>query len=146
MPYMKQSSDSAVFPALQGGPHNHQIGALAVQLKEVMTPEFKAYSQQVVANSQALAAVLTGMGHKLVTGGTDNHLILWDVSPSGINGRKMEKVCDLASITLNKNCVPGDKSALTPSGVRIGACAMTTRNCSAEDMTTIVEDVMYYRT
>lgn len=133
-PDIKDRIDMAVFPALQGGPHNHQIGALAVQLKEVNTPEFKEYAGEVVKNAQALAAALVGMGHKLATGGTDNHLLLLDCGNKGVNGRKVEKVCDLAHITLNKNCIPGDTNAINPSGVRIGTCAMTTRGCTTADM------------
>merc|ERR1711990_1289412 len=136
-PDIKERIDMAVFPALQGGPHNHQIGALACQLLEVATPEFKAYSKQVVENSATLAKTLQEKGHKLATDGTDNHLILWDVRPHGLTGSKLEKVCECASISLNKNTVPGDASALSPGGVRIGAPAMTTRGCTKEDFKTI---------
>lgn len=110
----------AVFPSLQGGPHNHQIGALAVALKYVATEEFKTYSAQVVANCRALAKSLMKHGHKLITDGTDNHLALWDLRPEGVTGSKMEKACDAAHITLNKNSVVGDLSAMNPGGVRIG--------------------------
>ena len=127
----------AVFPSLQGGPHNHQIGALAVALKYANTPAFKTYQQQVIANSQALAAKLTGHGYRLVTGGTDNHLVLWDLRPEGITGSKMEKACDLCHITLNKNAVVGDVSAMTPGGVRIGAPAMTSRGLKETDFEAI---------
>lgn len=119
--------NQAVFPALQGGPHEHQIAGVATQLKEAMTPEFKVYSQQVKKNAAALGAKLHSFGYSLATGGTDNHLILWDLKPQGITGSKFEKVCDAVCITLNKNCVPGDRSAITPGGVRIGAPALTTR-------------------
>ena len=119
--------NQAVFPALQGGPHEHQIAGVATQLKEAMTPEFKVYSQQVKKNAAALGAKLVSYGYKLATGGTDNHLVLWDLKPLGITGSKFEKTCDAVCITLNKNCVPGDRSAVTPGGVRIGAPAMTTR-------------------
>jgi len=125
--------NQAVFPALQGGPHEHQIAGVATQLKEVMTPEFKVYTQQVVKNAQALGAKLVSMGYTLATGGTDNHLILWDIRPQGITGSKMEKICDEVCITLNKNCVPGDRSAITPGGVRIGAPALTTRKMVEAD-------------
>ena len=127
----------AVFPSLQGGPHNHQIGALAVALKWAATSAFKTYQQQVVANSRALGASLTGRGYKLVTGGTDNHLVLWDLRPEGITGSKMEKACDLCHITLNKNAVVGDVSAMTPGGVRIGAPAMTSRGLKEADFEAI---------
>merc|ERR1712078_634649 len=100
---IKERIDMAVFPALQGGPHNHQIGALACQLLEVATPEFKAYSKQVVENAATLAQTLKDKGHKLASDGTDNHLVLWDVRPRGLTGSKVEKVCECASISLNRN-------------------------------------------
>lgn len=127
LPDMKDRVDNAVFPSLQGGPHNNAIGGLAVQLKQVATPEFKQYCQNVVNNSATLAKTLQGHGYKLATDGTDNHLILWDLRPNGLSGSKFEKLCDRLNITVNRNCVHGDKSALNPGGVRIGACAMTTR-------------------
>jgi len=123
----------AVFPGLQGGPHVHQIAGIATQLKEVISPEFKAYSVQVRANAVALADELTKSGYTLVTGGTENHLILWDLKPQGISGSKMQSVCDHTSITLNKNTVLGDRSALTPGGVRIGTPALTTRGLKEAD-------------
>lgn len=123
----------AVFPSLQGGPHNHQIGALAVALKYAATPEFKAYAKQVIANCKALAAALMKHGYKLVTSGTDNHLVLWDLRPEGLTGSKVEKACDLVHITLNKNAVVGDVSAMTPGGVRIGTPAMTSRGLKEAD-------------
>jgi len=125
--------NQAVFPALQGGPHEHQIAAIATQLKEVMTPEFKVYCQQVKKNAAALAAKLISLGYTVATGGTDNHLVLWDLKPQGITGSKFEKVCDAVCITLNKNTVPGDKSAITPGGVRIGSPALTTRKLGDDD-------------
>merc|ERR1719343_43234 len=125
--------NQAVFPALQGGPHEHQIAGVATQLKEVMSPEFKIYSKQVVNNAKALADKLTSYGYSMATGGTDNHLILWDLKPQRITGSKYEKICDAVNITLNKNCVPGDRSAVTPGGVRIGAPALTTRKMVEKD-------------
>uniref|UniRef100_A0A7S2UBQ0 Serine hydroxymethyltransferase n=1 Tax=Attheya septentrionalis TaxID=420275 RepID=A0A7S2UBQ0_9STRA len=125
--------NQAVFPALQGGPHEHQIAGVATQLKEVMTPEFKQYSQQVKKNASALAQKLISMGYTIATGGTVNHLVLWDLKPQGITGSKFEKTCDAVNITLNKNCVPGDTSAVTPGGVRIGAPALTTRKMVEAD-------------
>lgn len=125
--------NQAVFPSLQGGPHEHQIAGVATQLKEVMTPEFKVYAAQIRANAKALGNKLTSMGYTLATGGTDNHLVLWDLKPQGITGSKFEKVCDAVCITLNKNCVPGDRSAVTPGGVRIGAPALTTRKMVEAD-------------
>jgi len=133
MPDIKEKIDMAVFPGLQGGPHNHQIGGLAVQLLEVQGAGFKEYSKKVVENAAILGRTLMEKGHKLASDGTDNHLILWDVRPHGLTGSKMEKVCEIAGITLNRNAVHGDASALSPGGVRIGSCAMTTRGCTAED-------------
>merc|ERR1719230_1898829 len=129
----------AVFPGLQGGPHNHQIGGLAAQLLEVSTPEFKEYSTQVKVNADALAAEMQSKGHKLAGDGTDNHLVLWDVRPHGLTGSKVEKVCEAASISLNRNAVHGDASALSPGGVRIGTPAMTTRGCATDDFKKIAE-------
>merc|ERR1712060_985851 len=133
MPDIKERIDMAVFPGLQGGPHNHQIGALATQLLEVKSDSFKDYSKSVVENCATLAKELMAKGHKLASNGTDNHLILWDVRPHGLTGSKVEKVCEVCSISLNRNAVHGDASALSPGGVRIGAPAMTTRGCTEED-------------
>merc|ERR1712170_173971 len=133
IPDIKERIDMAVFPGLQGGPHNHQIGGLAAQLKEVNTPEFAEYFKNVVHNAKTLADTLKAKGHKLASDGTDNHLVLWDLRPHGLTGSKVEKVCEAASISLNRNAVHGDASALSPGGVRIGSPAMTTRGCTAED-------------
>merc|ERR1712211_69507 len=139
IPDIKERIDMAVFPGLQGGPHNHQIGALAAQLLEVNTPEFVEYSKKVVANAKALAETLKAKGHKLASDGTDNHLILWDLRPHGLTGSKVEKVCDACSISLNRNCVHGDASALSPGGIRIGAPSMTTRGCTTKNFKQIAE-------
>merc|ERR1740117_1631786 len=139
IPDIKNRIDMAVFPALQGGPHNHQIGGLAVQLKEVATPGFKDYSQKVIANSKALAKRLMEKGYKLATDGTDNHLVLWALRPHGLTGSKVEKVCEVCSISLNRNAVHGDASALSPGGVRLGSPAMTTRGCNEEDFKFIAQ-------
>ena len=122
-----------MFPGLQGGPHDHQVAAIATQLKEVATPEFKQYCVQIKKNAKALAQALMDKGYKLATDGTDNHLILWDVRPLGLTGSKIEKVCDLINISLNKNTVHGDKSAQSPGGVRIGTPALTTRGLKEAD-------------
>merc|ERR1711990_602489 len=106
---------------------------------EVKTPEFVEYSKAVVANCKTLAEELMAKGHKLASDGTDNHLVLWDLRPHGLTGSKVEKVCELASISLNRNAVHGDASALSPGGVRIGSPAMTTRGCSTEDFKKIAE-------
>merc|ERR550537_2099852 len=138
-PDIKERIDMAVFTGLQGGPHNHQIGALAAQLLEVATPEFDAYTKQVMANAKALGEAMMAKGHKLATDGTDNHLILLDLRPHGLTGSKVEKVCDACSISLNRNCVHGDASALSPGGIRIGAPSMTTRGCTTSDFEKIAE-------
>ncbi|CDY47310.1 BnaAnng08840D [Brassica napus] len=122
-----------------GGPHNHQIGALAVALKQANTPAFKVYAKQVKANAVALANYLMGKGYSIVTGGTENHLVLWDLRPLGLTGNKVEKLCDLCNITLNKNAVFGDSSALAPGGVRIGTPAMTSRGLVEKDFEKIGE-------
>merc|ERR1712122_320566 len=133
IPDIKERIDMAVFPGLQVGPHNHQIGGLAVQLLEVQSESFKEYSKAVVENARVLGETLMAKGHKLASGGTDNHLVLWDLRPHGLTGSKVEKVCEAVSISLNRNAVHGDASALSPGGVRIGAPAMTTRGCGTED-------------
>jgi len=138
-PDIKERIDMAVFPGLQGGPHNHQIGGLAAQLLEVATPEFDTYTKQVMANAKALGAAMMKKGHKLATDGTDNHLILLDLRPHGLTGSKVEKVCDACSISLNRNCVHGDASALSPGGIRIGAPSMTTRGCTTQNFEQIAE-------
>jgi glycine hydroxymethyltransferase len=123
----------AVFPSIQGGPHNNVISAIAVQLKEVATPEFKTYAKQIVANCKTLAKALMDRGYVLATGGTDNHLILWDLRPQKLTGNKFEFLCDEVSITLNKNSIHGDTSALTPGGVRVGTPALTSRGFKEAD-------------
>jgi glycine hydroxymethyltransferase len=125
--------NQAVFPMLQGGPHEHQIAAVATQLKEVASPEFKEYAIRVKANSKALAQELLDRKYTLVSGGTDNHLMLWNLQPQNITGSKMEKLLDAVHITANKNSVPGDKSAVTPGGLRIGSPALTTRGFEEAD-------------
>ena len=129
----------SVFPSLQGGPHEHQIAGIATQLKEVATPEFAAYAAQVCANAKAVAAALLAKGHTLVTGGTDNHLLLWDLRPHKVSGSKMDKVCDEVAITLNKNTLVGDRNAFTPGGVRIGTPALTSRGLKEADFAQVAE-------
>ncbi|CAM6098862.1 unnamed protein product [Calypogeia fissa] len=136
---LETAINNSVFPGLQGGPHNHTIGGLAVCLKQAASKEFKIYQQQVVANCQALAERLTELGYTLVSGGTDNHLVLVDLRPLGFDGSRAETVLDLASITLNKNSVPGDKSAITPGGVRIGSPALTTRGFKQDDFIKVAD-------
>ncbi|RZB63759.1 Serine hydroxymethyltransferase 3, chloroplastic [Glycine soja] len=136
---LEPAINNAVFPGLQGGPHNHTIGGLAVCLKYAQSPEFKNYQNQVVANCKALAQQLIEHGYKLVSGGSDNHLVLVDLRPSGLDGARVEKILDMASITLNKNSVPGDKSALVPGGIRIGTPAMTTRGLGEKEFSLIAD-------
>jgi len=134
---------AAVFPGLQGGPHVHQIAAVATQMKEVATPYFVEYSTQVVKNAQALAdQLITKYGYTIATGGTVNHLVLWDLKPQKFTGSKMQSICDFCSITLNKNAVLGDVSALTPGGVRIGSPALTTRGLKEAEFR-IVADILH---
>ncbi|XP_065849493.1 serine hydroxymethyltransferase 3, chloroplastic [Euphorbia lathyris] len=136
---LETAINNAVFPGLQGGPHNHTIGGLAVCLKHAQSPEFITYQKQVVANCRALANRLVELGYKLVSGGSDNHLVLVDLRPLGIDGARVEKILDMASITLNKNSVPGDSSALVPGGIRIGSPAMTTRGFAEKEFVAIAD-------
>ncbi|KAF5899280.1 serine hydroxymethyltransferase, cytosolic-like, partial [Clarias magur] len=131
--------NQAVFPGLQGGPHNHAIAGVAVALKQALTPEFKVYQTQVLANCKALAAALTEKGYKIVTGGSDTHLILLDLRPNGTDGGRAEKVLEACAIACNKNTCPGDKSALRPSGLRLGSPALTSRGLVEEDFRVVAE-------
>ena len=130
--------NSAVFPGTQGGPLEHVIAAKAICLKEANTPEFKTYAHNVVANAKVLANTLLEEGFDLVTGGTDNHLMLADLRPMNITGKELQERCDANHITLNKNAIPNDpqKPSVT-SGVRIGTPAVTTRGLGQEEMKTI---------
>ena len=124
----------AVFPGLQGGPHNHTIGALATCLKQANTAEFVEYQKQVLRNASTLSDRLNELGYTLVSGGTDNHLVLVDLKTSRkIDGARVERVLELACIASNKNTIPGDKSALTPGGIRMGTPALTSRGFVEED-------------
>jgi glycine hydroxymethyltransferase len=124
-----------VFPGLQGGPHNHTTAAIAVALHEAAQPEFRVYARQVVANAQALAAALGERGYDLVSGGTDNHLILMDLTRQGIGGKPAAKALDRAGIETNYNTVPFDpRKPFDPSGLRIGTPAITTRGLREEHM------------
>jgi len=127
--------DKAVFPGLQGGPHNHTTAAIAVALKEASTPEFRQYAHQVVANAKALAAALIERGFDLCSGGTDNHLILVDLTNKGIGGKPAAQALDRAGIELNYNTVPYDtRKPFDPSGIRLGTAALTTRGLTEEQM------------
>ncbi len=127
--------DKAVFPGLQGGPHNHTTAAIAIALREASQPEFRTYAHQVVANAKALAAALAERGFALVSGGTDNHLILMDLTPKGIAGKPAAKALDRSGIETNYNTVPFDpRKPFDPSGLRIGTPAITTRGLREEHM------------
>jgi len=129
----------STFPAIQGGPHQHQIGALCYQLKYVNTPEFKNYIIQVKKNAVVMANEFINKGYKICTNGTDNHLILIDLNPLHITGSKIEKICEYVDISINKNSVAGDKSALSPCGIRLGTAALTSRGFKEEDFIKVVE-------
>lgn len=131
--------DFAVFPSLQGGPHNHAIAGVGVALKQAKSPMFKEYQLQVLKNAKSMAKALTDLGYSIVSGGTDNHLLLLDLRPRGIDGARVEKVLEMASITANKNTCPGDKSALKPGGLRLGAPALTSRNFKEDDFVKVIE-------
>lgn len=132
----------AVFPGLQGGPHNHTIAALATALKQAQSADFKAYQAQVMRNADALAGALSARKLSLVSGGTDNHLVLIDLKKSrGIDGARVERVLELVNVAVNKNTVPGDKSALMPGGIRLGTPAATTRGLTEEDFARVAEFV-----
>ncbi|KAK4166565.1 putative serine hydroxymethyltransferase [Cladorrhinum sp. PSN259] len=123
----------SVFPGHQGGPHNHTITALAVALKQAASPEFKAYQEKVVSNAKTLENKFKALGHKLVSDGTDSHMVLLDLRPLSLDGARVEALLEAINITCNKNAVPGDKSALTPGGLRIGTPAMTSRGFGEAD-------------
>lgn len=138
-PRLEQDINAAVFPGAQGGPHNNTIAAVAVALKQAASPEWKKYAIQVRKNAAAMGNKLKSYGYKIVTDGTDNHLILWDLRPNGLTGSKMEKICDFVNITLNKNAVHGDRSAAVPGGCRVGAAALTSRSLKEADFEQIAE-------
>ncbi|KAJ2442763.1 Serine hydroxymethyltransferase, cytosolic [Coemansia sp. RSA 2424] len=131
---LERPINQSVFPGHQGGPHNHTIAALSVALKQAQSPEFREYQKQVLANAQALANALVDREYRLVTGGTDTHLLLVNLIKSrGIDGARVERVLELAKIAANKNTVPGDRSAMVPGGLRLGTPAMTTRGLGEAD-------------
>lgn len=132
--------DRAIIPGLQGGPHNHQTAAIAVALEEAATPAFKAYGQQIVKNAKVLAKELNDRGYDLVTGGTDNHLLLIDLTKKKITGKQGENALGLAGITVNKNTVPFDpRPPFDPSGIRLGTPALTTRGMKEKEMAQIAD-------
>jgi glycine hydroxymethyltransferase len=132
--------DSAVFPGIQGGPLMHVIAAKAVALKEALSPEFKDYSAQVVKNAKVLASSMAARGWRIISGGTDNHLMLVDVTVKGFNGKQVQELLDKVKITVNKNMIPFDKeSPFKGSGVRLGTPAVTTRGMKEKEMELIAE-------
>ncbi len=134
--------DSAVFPGIQGGPLMHIIAAKAVALKEAMTDEFKVYSRQIVANAKKLAESMAGFGFRIVSGGTDNHLMLVDVKVKGFTGKTVQIYLDHVKITVNKNMIPFDQeSAFNASGVRLGTPAVTTRGMKEKEMVEIAKHI-----
>ena len=138
----KYNFNKAIFPGIQGGPLEHVIAAKAVCFKEALSDEFKEYQRQVILNAQALANGLMNRGVKIVSGGTDNHLMLVDLTTFGLTGKAMEKLFDEAHITCNKNTIPNDpKSAFVTSGIRLGTPAITSRGLKEDDMDQIAEAI-----
>ncbi|KAJ5707245.1 serine hydroxymethyltransferase [Penicillium malachiteum] len=139
--------NASVFPGHQGGPHNHTITALAVALKQAQSPDFQEYQKTVLENAQALSQRLGastsegGLGYNIVSGGTDNHLVLVDLKNRGVDGARVERVLELCGVASNKNTVPGDKSALKPGGLRLGTPAMTSRGFGPDDFRRVAEIV-----
>ncbi|MBA3820869.1 MAG: serine hydroxymethyltransferase [Deltaproteobacteria bacterium] len=131
----QKAIDRSVFPGLQGGPHNHTTAGIAIALKEAQTAEFKKYAHQIVANSKALAAALVERGWDLITGGSDNHLILADLTNKGVSGKLAAKALDVAGMELNYNSVPFDpRKPFDPSGVRLGTPSVTSRGMREPEM------------
>lgn len=116
----KSKIDGAVFPGLQGGPHNHSIAAIAVALRDTKTEQFKQYQKQTLMNAAAMASKLISLGYDIVSGGTDNHLLMIDLRKEGVDGARVELICNEICLYVNKNTVPGDKSAMVPHGLRLG--------------------------
>jgi glycine hydroxymethyltransferase len=132
--------NSMVFPGVQGGPLMHVIAAKAVCLGEALRPEFKGYQEQVVKNAQALAAQLAGHGYRIVSGGTDNHSMLVDMRPAGVDGTDADAALDAAGITVNKNAIPFDTGTpMKPSGIRLGTPAVTTRGMLEKDIARVAD-------
>lgn len=128
----------SVFPGHQGGPHNHTIAALAVALKQTQSIEFKDYQKSVISNAKTMENEFRKLGYNMVSDGTDTHLLLLDLRSKKIDGARVERVLELVNIATNKNTIPSDKSALIPSGLRLGSPAMTTRGLSNEDFKEVV--------
>jgi glycine hydroxymethyltransferase len=137
---MSNVLDMAVFPGTQGGPLEHVIAAKAVAFGELLTDEFTSYAKQIIANAQAMAKAFTDKNYQIISGGTDNHLMLIDLRNKNITGKKAQETLDKAHITLNKNAVPfDDKSPFVTSGIRVGVPAITTRGMKEEHMANVVD-------
>ena len=137
---MSSLLDLAVFPGTQGGPLEHVIAAKAIAFGEILSQDFKAYGQQVISNAQAMAKAFVAKDYNLISGGTDNHLMLIDLRNKNITGKKAQETLDKAHITLNKNAVPfDDKSPFVTSGIRVGVPAITTRGMKEEHMQVVVD-------
>ena len=130
---LERQINFSIFPGLQGGPHNNKIAGIATQLLEVGSESFKDYCKQVIVNSQILCKELINLGYNMCTDGTDCHLVLLNLNPLHITGSKIEKLCEKVDISINKNSVVGDKSALSPGGIRLGSPALTTRGLKESD-------------
>ncbi len=138
--YIAKKVDRAIIPGLQGGPHNNTTAAIAVALAEANTPEFKAYARQVVTNASTLAGALTERDYQIVSGGTDNHLMLIDVTNKGISGKQAAQALDLAGLETNYNTIPDDpRKPFDPSGLRLGTPATTSRGMTETEMVQIAE-------
>jgi glycine hydroxymethyltransferase len=138
----KYNFNKAVFPGIQGGPLMHVVAAKAVCFKEALSPEFKTYAKNIIDNAQALANGLMNRDIKIVSGGTDNHLMLVDLVPNGLTGKAIEALLDQAHITANKNTVPNDpKSPFVTSGIRLGTPAATSRGLNTEDFDQVAEAI-----
>lgn len=132
--------NSAIFPGIQGGPLEHVIAAKAVAFKEALQPEFKAYTKQVKANARAMAEVFEQSAGRLISGGTDNHLLLMEVTDFGLNGKQAENLLDKVGITVNKNTIPFETlSPFKTSGIRIGTPAITSRGFKEEESRKVAE-------
>ncbi|CAB3402176.1 unnamed protein product [Caenorhabditis bovis] len=134
---LEDKINAAVFPGLQGGPHNHTISGIAVALKQCLSEDFVAYGEQILKNAKTLADRLKSHGYEIATGGTDNHLLLVDLRPTGVEGARAEHALDMAHIACNKNTCPGDVSALRPGGIRLGAPALTSRGFKEQDFESV---------
>ncbi|PIR03944.1 MAG: serine hydroxymethyltransferase [Candidatus Magasanikbacteria bacterium CG11_big_fil_rev_8_21_14_0_20_39_34] len=132
--------NKSIFPGFQGGPHENNIAAKAIAFKEALEPEFQNYARQIKLNAKVLEKKFQEFGYKMMFGGTDNHLLLVDVTPQGLSGKEAEKALDIAGITLNKNMIPDDpRSAMDPSGIRLGTPALTTRGMKEMEMEQVAE-------